>query len=124
MNIPKYNDIMLPLLQHLSDKKDHSLTKINDYLVIHFKLTEEEQNMTNSKSNKTIFSNRCEWSRFYLKKAGLIESPKSKFTRITKDGLNFLESHPKSITRNTLLEIPDFAKFMKKIYDKRYHNKK
>ena len=90
MNIPKYNYIMLPLLQHLSDKKDHSLTKINDYLVIHFKLTEEEQNMTNSKSNKTIFSNRCEWSRFYLKKAGLIESPKSKFTRITKDVLNFL----------------------------------
>ncbi len=105
---------MFPLLEYLSDKKSHLLKETHDHLVTHFKLTEEEKNLSNSKGNKTVFGNRCEWARFYLKKAGLIEKLESGFTIITKEGLSFLKTHPKAITRNSLLEIPDFEKFMKK----------
>ena len=124
MNIPNYNDIMLPMLQYLSDEKIHSFKKINEHLIIHLKLTDEERDQLTPKGNKKVFDSRCEWSRFYLKKAGLMENPKSGWCKISKEGVLFLKSHSKSITRNTLLVIPAFSKFMKETYEKSYSKNK
>jgi restriction system protein len=112
MPFPKYNDIMFPLLQYLSDRKPHTILKINDHLVNHFQLTTEEKNQTTPKGNKTLFGSRCEWARFYLKKAELIEIPKIKHICISKSGLDFLKSHTSSFDKHTLLEIQCFAKFI------------
>jgi restriction system protein len=35
---------------------------------------------------RTVFADRLEWARKYLKEAGLIDYPKREFTRITEEG--------------------------------------
>ncbi len=114
---------MLPMLQFLSDEKSYSLKEIHDHLVTFFKLTDEEIEFLTSNGKKRLFNNRCDWSRFYLKKAKLIESPKTQSVKISNEGLSFLKSHQTEIHRNTLLEIPGFSKFMKEI-NLNYNNKK
>ena len=40
--IPKYEQIMLPFLKHLSDGKEHSLSETHDVLAEKFKLSDDE----------------------------------------------------------------------------------
>ncbi len=112
---------MLPMLQFLSDEKSYSSKKIYNHLVTFFKLTTEEIEFLTPNGKKRLFNNRCDWSRFYLKKAKLIESPKTRSVKISNEGLSFLKSHQTEIHRNTLLEIPSFSKFIKEINEKHYN---
>ncbi len=115
---------MLPMLQFLSDEKTYSFKKINNHLVTFFKLANEEIEFLTPNGKKRLFANRCDWARFYLKKAKLIESPKTGFIKISNEGVSFLKSHQTEIHRNTLLEIPSFSKFIKEINEKYYNKKK
>ncbi|MBI3552297.1 MAG: hypothetical protein HY077_07245 [Elusimicrobia bacterium] len=42
MAIPDYQTIMLPLLQHIGDKKEHAHAETIEHLAKHFKLTEAD----------------------------------------------------------------------------------
>ena len=42
MTIPKYNEIMLPMLQNIVNQKSHSYENISEFLIKHFKLTDED----------------------------------------------------------------------------------
>lgn len=42
MAIPKYDELMIPVLEVLSDKKEHRITEIVDILAKKLKLTNEE----------------------------------------------------------------------------------
>ncbi len=42
MAIPKYDELMLPVLKVLSDEKEHRITEIVDILGKQYKLTEDE----------------------------------------------------------------------------------
>ena len=74
--IPTYEDIMLPLLQLLSDGKERSLSYATDELAKKFKLSEQELKELLPSGKQTIFRNRVGWARTYMKKAGLIVSEK------------------------------------------------
>jgi len=124
MAIPKYEEILRPLLEYLSDEKPHSIQEINVGLAETFQLTEEEKNHPKPSGGQALFRNRWGWSRFYLKKAGLLEFVPSGDTKITKKGLEFLQSHQSSIDRRTLMGIPQFAEFMKIVLDKSSQDKK
>ena len=113
MTIPKYNEIMLPMLQNIVNQKSHSYENISEFLIKHFKLTDEDISKLTPKGNKRIFDNRVQWARFYLTKSGLMENSKRN-SKITKEGTSFLKKHPDSFNRTTLLEIPQFAEYMKK----------
>ena len=55
MTIPYYNQIMLPLLQYVSDEKEHPKSEVIEYISNHFRLTPEERNaMLPSGKQKTI----------------------------------------------------------------------
>jgi restriction system protein len=123
MDIPSYNEIMLPMLQYLSDQKNHSYQKINEYLITFFKLTSEDIEQLTPKGTKRVFDSRCQWTRFYLTKSGLIKNSKRK-SKITKEGTNFLKVHSTSINKTTLLEIPHFSEFIQKITFKAQENYK
>ena len=42
MAIPKYNELMIPVLEVLSDEKEHSFTEIIDILAKKYKLSQDE----------------------------------------------------------------------------------
>jgi restriction system protein len=111
MAIPDYQTIMLPFLQIIEDQKEHSLRNTIDMLAKWFNLSYEEQRELLSSGQQSIFDNRVGWARTYLKKAGLIESPKRGIHRITVRGLQVLEQKPPKIDVKFLEQFEEFREF-------------
>jgi len=112
MVIPDYQTIMLPLLKTLEDNQEHSLRQVIDDLAVQFNLTPEEQSQLLPSGQQTIFHNRVGWARTYMKKAGLIESTKRGFFRITDRGLKILNQKPARIDVKFLRQFEGFNEFL------------
>jgi restriction system protein len=111
MPIPDYQSIMLPLLKYASDKKEHSIRETIEYLSNLFKLTEQERKELLPSGQQYVFDNRVGWARTYLKKAGLLESTKRSFFKITDLGLDVLKKNPQEINVKFLEQFPQFIEF-------------
>jgi len=111
MPIPDFKFLMLPLLKLTADQKDHSRKDVAPLLASEFGLTVEEQAMLLPSKRQEVFVNRLHWARFYLAKAGLLESPKRGVFRITERGLAVLKSPPEMINVAFLSQFPEFAEF-------------
>lgn len=109
--IPKYEVIMLPFLKYLADGDEHSLSETHDALAINFKLTDEELKELLPSGQQPIFRNRIGWARTYLKKAGLLMSPKRAHFKISDTGLALLKENPTEITSKFLTRYEDFVEF-------------
>jgi restriction system protein len=111
MPIPDYETIMLPLLKLLSDKQEHSLRGAIESLAHSFELSEEEKKELLPSGQQPIFDNRVGWARTYMKKAGLIESTRRGFFKITQRGLEALKLNPPEINDKFLRQYPEFMEF-------------
>src|SRR5690606_9578001 len=109
--IPDYQSIMLPLLKYLSDSKEHKMRDVTDGLAKQLGVTEEEQKELLPSVAAPVFYNRTAWGKTYLKKAGLIDSPKQGFVVITRKGLEVLKQNPKAIDVKYLKQFPEFIEF-------------
>ena len=111
MNIPDSKSIMLPFLQYIGDSQEHHRKAIADALAVKpFELTLEQKAELMPKG-MPVFDYRCDWAKTFLKKAGLVETPKRGYSRITDNGLAFLEdwdNNPEEI-EDAIMKSP--AKF-------------
>ncbi|WP_029689281.1 restriction endonuclease [Thermoanaerobacter sp. A7A] len=110
MAIPTYEEIMLPLLKILSDGGIHKYKELEEKLKNVFNLTEEEVN-SRRESGVKIFYNRIGWAATYLKKAGLIESPKRGEFKITEEGSRLLVEGVKHLDYKYLMKYDSFKEF-------------
>jgi len=117
--IPKYEEIMLPFLKYLADGKEHALSEIHDALEEQFKLTDDELRELLPSGQQPVFRNRIGWARTYLKKAGLLTSPKRAHFRISDKGLSLLKEKPSEITSKFLTRYDDFVEFQSIKKDKK-----
>jgi restriction system protein len=112
--IPDYQSIMLPLLQFVSDNEEHKFREIIEELAKQFGLTDVERKELLPSGTQPLFDNRVGWANTYLKKFGLIESPKRGTVIITEQGHNILKKKPEIINVRYLKnELPEFADFLK-----------
>jgi restriction system protein len=111
MPIPDYQTLMLPLLKLMEDKQEHNLKDLVEVLSKHFNLTEEERAELLPSGQAFVFSNRTAWARTYLKKAGLISSPKRGYIKITSRGSDILKGRPRKIDVALLKQFPEFLEF-------------
>lgn len=111
MAVPDYQSIMLPLLSYLSDNRVHALRDVVEGLATQFKLTEEERREMLPSGMQAAFDNRVGWARTYLKKAGLVASPKRAMMQITPRGLEILKQKPERIDVGYLRRFPEFVEF-------------
>jgi restriction system protein len=111
MTIPDYQSIMLPLLKYLGDRKEHSLRETIEALAQQFGLTPEERKELLQSGQQFTFDNRVGWARTYMKKAGLIESTRRGYFKITERGFKILEEAPKEINVRFLKKFPEFVEF-------------
>lgn len=109
--IPDYQSIMLPLLEFIADGKEYKMRNITDELAIKFGITEEEQKELLPSGVAPVFYNRTAWAKTYLKKAGLIDSPKQGIVIISKRGLEVLKKKPSSINVKFLKQFSEFVAF-------------
>lgn len=113
MAIPDFQTIMLPLLQLLGDKNEHSLRETIDMLADHFALSEAERKQTIASGPQSLFYNRVGWARTHLRQAGLLEATRRGYFRITQRGVDTLKQKPAKINTAYLKQFPEFMDFQK-----------
>jgi len=111
MGIPDYQTIMLPLLRFAGDQQEHSLREAIDRLADDFGLTEEERKELLSSGQQEIFNNRVAWARSYMGKAGLLESTRRGYVKITDRGMKVLKQNPERIGVKFLDQFEEFRQF-------------
>lgn len=111
MPVPDYQSIMLPLLRTLSDGSPYLFKDVVRILAAEFDLTEKEQNELLPSGQAFLFPNRVGWARTYLKKAGLIDTPKRGMLIITPRGIEILKENPGRIDNTLLKRFPEFVEF-------------
>jgi restriction system protein len=111
MAIPDYQSCMLPLLKFYADGQEKTFREAVETLADEFRLTDEERREMLPSGQQEVFANRVGWARTYLKKAGLLESPKRGVSKITPRGLDVLKMTPDRIDANYLDQFQDFKDF-------------
>ena len=102
---------MLPLLKHLSDNKEHSNQDTLKNLAEHFQLSDEELAQRLPSGLQAIFTNRVAWAKSHLKAAGLIESRRRGYYKISPRGLDVLKANPSRVDLRTLNQFPEYIEF-------------
>jgi restriction system protein len=109
--IPDYQSLMLPLLKLVSDGQEHQYRTLIESLAVEFEVTNEERKELLASGNQAIFDNRVGWAKIYLKKAGLLESPKRATFVITDLGKQTLAKKLDRIDAKYLRQFPSFLEF-------------
>src|SRR5438067_11094041 len=109
MAIPKYDEMMLPVLRILGDGGEHTQRELADKIVGYFKLTRQERAERLPKVKATYLRHRLGWAGFSLRRAGLAESPRSGTLQITREGHTFLASNPSQLRAADLKRFPAYA---------------
>ena len=111
MAIPDYQTIMLPLLKFAGDGQEHSSRESINHLASEFELTEEELKELLPSGSQALFGNRVGWASTYIRKAGLIESKRKGFFRITERGKQVLSENLERLDNKYLEQFPEFIEF-------------
>lgn len=114
MAIPDYEAVMLPLMQFAADGKEHTMNEVTIHLAGFFKLTPEECDQRIPSGQSSYIKNRTGWAKTYLKKAGLLNSPKRGVILITDRGREVLSQKPEQINRAFLEKFPEFIEFQER----------
>ncbi len=113
MSIPDFQAIMLPLLQLIQDGREHRLRDTVDTLANVFGLTEEERLQLLPSQTQRVFDNRVGWSKTHLLKAGVLESTRRSYFKITERGNDLLRTAPQQVNMNLLKQFPEYMEFLK-----------
>ena len=105
MAIPKYHELILPLLKAYKDGEIHHRKEFTDYLADLYNLTEDERSVVISSGHHTRFWDRIHWALTFLKKSWLLNSPKRGFYQITKRGLDVLKMNFSELNDKKIKEL-------------------
>ena len=111
MSVPGFQEWFMPLLQQLGDSQLHSIADMYGKLSDLLKLSKEDQAEMLPSGKQKLYQNRIGWSRTYLKKAGLVESPKRGQLQITPRGMQVLADPPEELNVKFLKQYPEFVEF-------------
>jgi 5-methylcytosine-specific restriction enzyme B len=87
--LPKFDDLMIPFLEHLSDDKEHLASEVYHKLKSEMGL-EKYDVITLESTGQPLFDNRAAWAKSYLKRAELVDFPRRGYVQISKKGLALL----------------------------------
>lgn len=112
MAIPKYDELMKPMLEAISDGGRYTMKSLERILADREKLTDAELKELLPSGRQTVFKNRIGWAKTYLKKAGLLYSPARATVEITDAGRQVLKENPDKINSKYLDRFPGFHDFV------------
>jgi restriction system protein len=116
MPVPDYQTFMLPVLAYAGKHASEAVAvkELYDAMAAQFSLTDAERNELLPSGSQTTFANRVGWAATYMKKAGLLCSPKRGHIQITELGKQALVSKPTTINTAFLKNYPSFVAFQGK----------
>lgn len=115
--VPKFEAFLYPFLLMLKEGP-LSNNDMKEKLVKYFGLTQEDLLERTRGGEKTKFLDRVDWSRQYLRRAGLINIPKRGIWQLTQRGKDYLKIHTnlKKEDLRSFKEFEEFADGTKKSY--------
>jgi len=111
MAVPKYHEMYLPFLDCLKNGESLKLKEVKEFVAAAMSITEEERKELLPSGKQAIFDNRIGWSRTFLKKAGLIDSPSRGVFVINAEGSKLLAESPPTINDVLLMRYESFRLF-------------
>jgi restriction system protein len=101
---------MLPVLK-IAAGGEIKVPKAAELLADQLHLSDAEREEMLPSGKQRLLHNRVHWAKFYMTKAGLIESPKRGVFQASEKGKALLASNPSMINVATLKAIPEFAEY-------------
>lgn len=111
MPIPTYEGCMLPLLKLLNERSEVAARDAYPALADKLDLTSEERKQLLPSGRQEVFKSRVGWARTYLKKAGLIETPRRGLWTITPRGKETADNPPHELNVDFLMQFPEFREW-------------
>jgi len=112
MTVPKYDEMYLPLLESLNDGKEHTANEINDFIAKYMSISDEDRLELPPSGSMPKFKIRTNWTRVYLKKAGLITTIRRGIFVLTDEGKKVLDSNPSVLDNQFLMKYDSFREFL------------
>ncbi len=113
MSSLRVNDLLGPFMKILWERHQCSIKEMVDQIAINLGLSLEEMTQTIPSGRETVLQNKVGWTRTYLKKAGLVESPRRGWVGITPEGRKAIRAAG-VVDINYLNTIPEFVEFRNK----------
>ena len=111
MAVPKYDELMKPLLVAVQDGEVYKMKDVTSMLAQQLNLSAEDLAELLPSGRQTVFKNRVGWAKTYLKKAGLLDSPARATIVITDAGKKVVADNPEKIDSKYLEQFPSFVDF-------------
>ena len=112
MAIPKYDEMYRAFLDCLADGQPHKSKEVKDDVARVFHVSDADRAVLLPSGNAPVFDSRVGWTRTYLKKAGLIQSPSRAVYVLTAEGKQVLAENPDTIDNVYLQRFESFRKFI------------
>lgn len=112
MAIPKYDELMKPLLAAVKGGEVYKIRDVAALLARQLDLSAEDLAEMLPSGRQTVFKNRVGWAKTYLKKAGLLDSPARATIAITEAGKQVVAENPEKIDSRYLERFPSFVDFV------------
>lgn len=107
--IPKYEDLLIPYLQLLSDGEERKESDLIVPLAKHFNLLTNDLERKLA-SGPLIFANRVKWAKVNLRQAQLVSIPSPGYVIITPRGQDLLQEDPTELL--TLKRYPEYVAWL------------
>ena len=111
MTIPDYQSLMLSVLKKAANSPVR-VPEIEPSLADEFGLSQQERDELLPSGRQKVLHNRIHWAKFYMSKAGLIDSPaRGKFIA-SELGRKVLSENPSRVDIDYLMQYPSFRSFI------------
>jgi restriction system protein len=118
MHLPSYDQLMLPLLVWLDHQTQAvTISDATNAISDQLKLSEIEREALLPSGKQKVIVNRLGWAKFFLLKAGLVNSSQRGFFQISEIGRKLVANPPAHIDKAFLMKYEGFSNFIKKESD-------
>lgn len=107
--VPKFSSYFYPFLKNLKEDEVCSLSVLSKLISTDFHLTETDLKEMTRGGAQTKHKSNLNYCAAYLKKMGLVETPKTGKYMVTPKGLQVLDKYGENLNLSTLRELPEFV---------------
>ena len=111
MAVPSFDSLMLPVLRTLADGNIHRPQEVSDMVAAQLGVSAEDQAEMLPSGAMPRYRNRILWALHYMKRAGVIASPRRGQYVIADSGRALLAEAPAKVTVKMLERYPGYMEF-------------
>lgn len=106
MPVPTYDKFIEPILRYLAAHPDGALARdTHEAVAAQFQLSPEDRAERLPSGMQPVYKNRAGWGHDRLKRAGLSNSPRRGFWKLTEKGVEFVKNHPTTLDAQVIEDL-------------------